>query len=58
MFFNHYINLWVFHDIRSSFRVQTCTWRNWNNLQKWLIVMLLFLREIQGIKWENGNFLI
>ena len=21
MFFNHYINLWVFHDIRSSFRV-------------------------------------
>ena len=58
MFFNHYINLWVFHDIRSSFRVQTCTWRNWNNPAKWLIVMLLFPREIQGIKWKNGNFLI
>ena len=24
----------VFYDIRSSFRVQTCTWRNWNNPAK------------------------
>ena len=30
----------------------------WNNPAKRLIFMLLFPREIQGIKWENGNFLI
>ena len=25
---------------------------------KKVVFMLLFPREIQGIKWENGNFLI
>ena len=47
-----------FHDIRASFRVQTCIWRNWNNPAKRLFLCWLFPREIQGIKWENGNFLI
>ena len=47
-FFNHYINLWVFHDIRSSFRVQTCTWRNWKNSAKRLFLCCCFPGEIQG----------
>ena len=38
----HYINLWVFHDIRSSFRVQTCTWRNRNNPAKMLFLCCCF----------------
>ena len=29
-----------------------------NNPAKRLFFMLLFPREIQGIKWKNGNFLI
>ena len=57
MFFDQYIDLWVFHDIRSSFRVHTSTRRNWNNLQK-AVFILLFPRKIQEIKWKNGNFLI
>ena len=47
MFFNHYINLWVFHDIRSSFRVQTCTWRNWNNPAKRLFLCCCFLGKFR-----------
>ena len=46
MFFNHYINLWVFHDIQ-GFRLekleQPC---------KKAVFILLFPREIQGIKWK------
>ena len=57
VFFNHYINLWVFHDIRSSFRVQTCIWRNWNNLQKGCFYIVVSQGN-SGNKVENGNFLI
>ena len=57
MFFNHYINLWVFHDIRSSFRVQTCTRRNWNNLQKGCFDVVASQGN-SGNKVENGNSLI
>ena len=38
----HCLNLWVFHDIRSSFRVQTCIWRNWNNPAKRLFLCCCF----------------
>ena len=38
MSFNHDINVWVFHGISSSFRVQTWTWRNWKNPTKRLFL--------------------
>ena len=60
MFFNHYINVCVFHGIR-SFRVETWTdgpGETGKTLQKKVVFMLLFPREIQGIKWKIGNFLI
>ena len=51
MFFNRYINVCFINGIR-SFRVQT-----WEKPCKKAVFMFLFPREIQGIKWENGNFL-
>ena len=56
MFFNYYINLLVFHDIRSSFRVQTCTWRNWNNLQKGCFYIVVSQGN-SGNKVEKWQFL-
>ena len=54
MFFNHYINLWVFHDIQGFRHVPGET----GTTCKKAVFILLFSREIQGIKWKNGNFLI
>ena len=54
MFFNHYINLWVFHDIQGIRHVPGET----GTTCKKAVFILLFPREIQGIKWKNGNFLI
>ena len=46
MFFNHYINLWVFHDISGVQTGETGT------TCKKAVFILLFPREIQGIKWK------
>ena len=54
MFFNHYINLWVFHDIQGFRHVPGET----GTACKTAVFILLFPREIQEIKWENGHFLI
>ena len=57
MFFNHYINVWVFHGIR-SFRVETWTWRNWKIPTKRLFFYVVVSQGNSGNKVENGNFLI
>ena len=50
MFFNHYINLWVQGSNMDLEKLEKPC--------KKVVFMLLVPREIQGIKWENGNFLI
>ena len=46
MFVNHYINLWVFHDIQGFRHVPGETGKTCRKA----VFILLFPREIQGIK--------